>query len=52
MTPHQRAARINKLRRELRRPAMTTRCKRRGEYERELCRLVVDRMRDNLRGKQ
>lgn len=52
MTPHQRAARINYLRKELRRPSMVSRNKRRGEYERELAQLVVDRLRDNLKGKR
>ena len=52
MTPHQRAARINKLRKELRRPSMVSRTKRRSDYERELAQLVVDRLRDNLRGKR
>lgn len=52
MTPHQRAARINKLRKELKRPSMVSRTKRRSDYERELAQLVVDRLRDNLRPKR
>lgn len=48
MTPHQRAARINKLRKELQRPSMVSRTKRRSDYERELARLVVERMKHQL----
>lgn len=50
MTPRQRAIRINQLRKELRRPSVPIRGKRMCEYERELFRLVNERLRDNLRG--
>lgn len=48
MTPHQRTARINKLRKELMRPALIFRPKKANEIRKELAALVVQNLKAQI----